>query len=160
MAKRKKEMEPVAEAVAAPPIQELDTLPGETYGLAVTSPLPGLGGGPAIEPEPVADIGDSLARVDDAQPVEAPPVVAADISSDPNTSVASTLIALGRLHNDAGTASVALATWLRTTAGEPELHAFLMRMQGLIGDFRHSFEQIDQGMSDRLRDAINDALAA
>lgn len=154
MAKRKKEAE--AEAVATPvaPIQQLDTLPGETYGLAVTSPTP------APVNESVTETYIEVVESVPDEPEYAAPVVASDISSDPNVSVAATLLALGRLRNDAVTVSGALSTWLRTTAGEPELHAFLMRMQTLIGDFRHSFEQIEGGISERLNDAIHEALAA
>lgn len=158
MAKRKRTDlgENVGEVVtSSAPIQELDTLPGETHGLAVTSPpLVGDQLPPVIEPQRFEE-----AVAADDQPVEAS-VVSGEISDDPNASVGSCLLALGRLHNDGAAVSAALSKWLRTTAGEPELHAFLMRMQSLLGEFHHSFEQIDQGISDQLRDAINDALAA
>jgi hypothetical protein len=151
MARKRKETEAVADTVieAQAPIQELDTLPGETHGLAVTAPPMAPVVEPQVEAEEEADESDKI-----------DPNVAKDIPVDPAASPLSAIAALGALYNEAGKVSVALAKHLRGTAGEPELHAFLMRMQTLLGEFRHSFEQVDGGMSDTLRNAIQDAFAA
>lgn len=139
----------VEETTTEAPIQELDTLPGETYGLAVTTP-------PAPAPEEVEVAAPE--EVDESDRID--PQVSKDIPSDPQANPLAAIAALGFLYNDAGKISVALSRHLRTTAGQPELHALLMRMQTILGEFRHSFEQIDAGMSDELRDAIQDAFAA
>lgn len=149
--KRNKETETVVEETAAQsvaPFQELDTLPGETHGLVTAPPPDHEPPDPEAEPEEV----DESDRID--------PQVSADIPADPTATPLSAIAALGVLYNDAGKVSVALSKHLRTTAGEPDLHAFLMRMQTVLGEFRHSFEQIDAGMSDNLRNAIQDAFAA
>lgn len=116
----------------------------ETFGLAVASPP---------EPELYQEQG-----ADEEASVE---VAASEtISSDPAATIAAALLALGGFYNRAGVISVALSKHLRGTAGEPELHAFIMRNQSLLGEFRHHFEQIESGISESLRDAIMSAMAA
>lgn len=69
-----------------------------------------------------------------------PPVDHAELLN-PHHSPGAALLAIGRLNADATVVSDALSAHLRTCAGEPELHRFLLRMQILLGEFRHAVTQ-------------------
>ena len=81
-------------------------------------------------------------------------VVSADVSTDPMQSIAATLVACGRMYEDAGKLSVALTHWLPGVAAQPELHSFLQRMQLAMGELRHAIKQNEDMISDELREAI------
>jgi hypothetical protein len=81
-------------------------------------------------------------------------VVSADVSRDPGASVAAALMGVGKLYNDAGVLSTGLSKHIPAVAAEPELHSFLQRMQIALGEYRHAVSQVEDAMSDRLREAI------
>jgi hypothetical protein len=87
------------------------------------------------------------------------PAVDANLVRDPNATVAAAILFIAKLYNDAGIASVALTGHLRKHADQPELFAYMQRMQHLIGDFRHGAEQITSGISESLSQAIRDSVA-
>ena len=87
------------------------------------------------------------------------PTVNTEMNFDPMATPAAALIAVGRFYNDAGTLSAALSKHMRTTSGEPELFAFLQRLQTVIGDLRAAVEQIESGISEHLRNSIEEAVA-
>jgi hypothetical protein len=54
---------------------------------------------------------------------------------NPQSSIGATLLAIGRFNADASVVSQALSAHLRTSAGEPDVRAFLSRMHLLLGEF-------------------------
>lgn len=105
--------------------------------------------------DPVADDPLPSDQIDDdeiEQPAAAPPDRRDFV--DPAASVGATLVGIGAMFNHAGVVSQALTKHLRSTSIEPELHAFLHRMQSAIGDFRNSVTAIEQSVSEELRAAI------
>lgn len=90
---------------------------------------------------------------------EVEPTINSDITSDPNSTPASAMLAIGRIYNDAGMVSAAISNHLRTTAGQPELFSFLQRMQHALGDFRHAVDQVESSASEEFLDAIESAVA-
>ncbi len=146
------------EAPASEQTSLLDDEPeNQVDGIALDSGSPVVGvtaNEPGVNEEPEAAESDLPTSNESEELDYSPPVVNPNISRDPNATVAAALIAVGRLYNDAGFVSEALSRHLRNTAGEPQLFAFLQRMQLVLGDFRHSVSQIEAGMSEQLRDAI------
>jgi hypothetical protein len=118
--------------------------------------------------ESVETTTEAMDAVENEQlPYEEPPfdhdeqpdvVVNPDIPRDPSVSVASALLAISRVYNDAELIGAALTTHMVKNAEDHELHAVLSRMNVSLGDFCHSFRQIEQQMPERVRDAIIDAL--
>jgi len=86
--------------------------------------------------------------------------IAATAPTDPNATVSAALMAVGRWYNDAGILGEALRKHLTNVAGEVELHAFMSRLELLCGEVRHTVDQLETGMSTRLRQAIAEAVAA
>lgn len=117
-----------------------------------------------VEPEPALDddFGDDISPPPDddeyAEQEQLPIVTQAP--RDPNASVAAALMAAGRWYEDAKVLIAALRKHLGATAGEPELHAFLSRLELLAGEVTGTIDSLESGMSDRLRQAIIEAVAA
>lgn len=123
-----------------------------------------------FKPELKTDVADPISTVevvpppavDEAEPIELDDVdEGADITASTTVgknTVGGTLLRVGKFYNEAGELSVALTGHLRATAAEPELHSFLQRIQLLLGEFRHQFEQYEGNISEQLRDAIQQAL--
>lgn len=97
------------------------------------------------------------AEFDGSQYVEELP---ARIIAPPDDTVAAVLLAAGRWYNDAEVLGKAIRKHLPAVAAEIELHAFLSRLELLAGEVRGTIESLDQGMSDRLRQAIAEAVSA
>ena len=105
---------------------------------------------------------ESLEAIVEEQPAEeeyVEPTVNHEMNTDPMATPGAALIAVGKFYNDAGMLSAALTKHMRTTAGEPELFSFLQRLQNVLGDFRHAVEQIESGISEHLRNSIEEAVA-
>lgn len=116
-----------------------------------------------VEPEPPLDddFGDDISPppADEYAGQEQLPI-ATQAPRDPNASVAAALMAAGRWYEDAKVLIAALRKHLGATAGEPELHAFLSRLELLAGEVTGTIDSLESGMSDRLRQAIIEAVAA
>jgi hypothetical protein len=85
--------------------------------------------------------------------------VSADVSSDPRSTVAAALVAIGKFYNEAGVISEALVQHMRTVAADPSLHSYLQRMNVVMGDARHAIVSIEDSASDDLREAIVQAVS-
>jgi len=151
---------------AKPAAEKIDTSPA---GLEVTEApdLEMLDGTEMVNPEYATVESDDADAIDaDGMPMEdnllpevADVVVSADVSSNPMQSIAATLVACGRMYEDAGKLSVALTKWLPGVAAQPELHSFLQRMQIAMGELRHAIKQNEDMISDELREAIVEAVS-
>jgi hypothetical protein len=81
------------------------------------------------------------------------------MTTDPKDSVGAALISIGKFYADATAVSDALSTHLRTTHGDPPLHASLQRLQLALGELRHAVNNVEPQICEHLRSAIAATIA-
>lgn len=89
-----------------------------------------------------------------------PPTMAAQPLRDPGETIAASMLWIGLIYRDIKKVIPAVNKHLVTVSAEPELHAFLQRINVQFGETVHLIDQLEQGMSDQLRDSITAGVAA